>query len=314
MLQYDHCQHAGLKLVEFRCADRLLHWLEILLVFEDLATHEILLKWLHLLTCWSTLLLFASPYQQRSLRSLRSPWIDNCQTNLSHRHRVSVLPEASTYLFVGIAVGGFCTHLDTNAWIPRGFWGHRSYTVVHNSCTFQVGWDTNTEVISLVKVVWALPGVEQSLTCVRFSWGKLVVEVFFVSWRRTTKDNRKHKRRGFDIVSPIHWDGPRWTSQSCPRPSAFRAFRVWSKTGENWLPKMSPNANLFLGCFGGLLSVGLSWFYAPMKVMAGRLLRTDFPVVIDPVLEGAAKYYILGSQDSIWKRGWDESSLQPRKG
>jgi hypothetical protein len=36
-----------------------------------------------------------------------------------------------------------------------------------------------------------------------------------------------------------------------------------------------------------------------MKVMAGRLLRTDFPVVIDPVLEGAAKYYILGSQDSI---------------
>ena len=137
---------------------------------------------------------------------------------------------------------------------------------------------------------------------------------FFVSWRRTTKDNRKHKRRGFDIVSPIHWDGPRWTSQSCPRPSAFRAFRVWSKTGENWLPKMSPNANLFLGCFGGLLSVGLSWFYAPMKVMAGRLLRTDFPVVIDPVLEGAAKYYILGSQDSIWKRGWDESSLQPRKG
>jgi hypothetical protein len=45
------------------------------------------------------------------------------------------------------------------------------------------------------------PGVEQSLTCVRFSWGKLVVEVFFVSWRRTTE---KHKRRGFDIISPIH--------------------------------------------------------------------------------------------------------------
>ena len=37
-----------------------------------------------------------------------------------------------------------------------------------------------------------------------------------------------------------------------------------------------------------------------MKLMAGRLLRTDFPVVIDPVLEGAAKYYILGSQDSIF--------------
>lgn len=78
------------------------------------------------------------------------------------------------------------------------------------------------------------------------------------------KDNRKHKRRGLDIVSPIPWDGPRWTSQSCPRPSGFRAFRVWSKTGENWLPKMSPNANLVLGCFGGLLSVGVSWFYAPM--------------------------------------------------
>lgn len=26
-------------------------------------------------------------------------------------------------------------------------------------------------------------------------------------------------------------------------------------------------------------------------------MRTDFPVHIDPVLEGAAKYYILGSQE-----------------
>ena len=45
MLQYDHCQHAGPKLVEFRCADSSLHWLGILQVFEELATREIHLKY-----------------------------------------------------------------------------------------------------------------------------------------------------------------------------------------------------------------------------------------------------------------------------
>ena len=169
----------------------LLHWLGILQVFGELATREIHLKWLHLLlTCWSILLLFASLYQ---LRSLRLPWIDDCQTNLSHRHRVSVLPEASTYLFVGIAVGGFCTHLDTNAWFPRGFrFRHRSYTVVHIHAAFMWwdGWeDTNTEVISLVKVVWALPGVEQFLTCVRFSWEKWWLR-YVVSWEVQPKTQR----------------------------------------------------------------------------------------------------------------------------
>lgn len=61
-------------------------------------------------------------------------------------------------------------------------------------------------------------------------------------------------------------------------------------------PKCKPSFGMFWGtAFGG----GFVILCANGFVMAGRLLRTDFPVVIDPVLEGAAKYYILGSQDSI---------------